>query len=182
MRNSTIKNMTETALFASLIAIGAFIKLPFGPVPFTMQTFFVLLSGYTLGASKGALSVLVYVLLGLAGLPVFAEGGGFSYLFKPTFGFVLAFIPCSALTGFLCNKSRPLNRIKLCFSGISGILIVYLIGYAYCLAVNKFVLDIPLGLNSLISKSMIITLPVDFISAVFASLLSVRLKKALRQG
>ncbi len=181
MRNSTVRNMTQTALFASLIAIGAFIKLPLGPVPVTMQTFFVLLSGYTLGASKGTLSVIIYILLGLFGLPVFAEGGGISYLLKPTFGFLIGFIPCSALTGFFSERIRPLNKKLLAFSGIIGIFIVYLTGAVYCIAVSRYVLDLPVSLGSLITNSLLITLPVDLISVVIASLLSVRVKSALGQ-
>lgn len=181
MRNSAVRNMTETALFSALIAIGAFIRIPLGPVPVTMQTFFVLLSGYTLGASKGAVSVLIYILLGLFGLPVFAEGGGISYLLKPTFGFLIGFIPCAALTGFFSEKFRPLNKKLLAFSGIIGIIIVYLTGSAYCIAVSRYVLGLSVSFGSLITNSLLITLPVDLVSVVIASILSVRLKSALRK-
>ncbi len=69
-------------------AIGAFIRIPVPLVPFTLQITFTTLAGlFLLGSKKGAISVAVYVLMGLIGIPVFTQGGGFSYVLKPSFGF-----------------------------------------------------------------------------------------------
>ena len=80
------RSMVQCALFAALVAIGAFIQIP---VPymdyFTLQFLFVLLAGMLLGSARGALSVSVYVLVGLVGFPVFAAGGGIQYIFRPSF-------------------------------------------------------------------------------------------------
>ena len=74
------KELTFTALFAALSVVGAFLKinipLPLYTMHFTLQWFFVLMAGFILGSRLGALSVMVYLLLGLSGLPVFASGGG----------------------------------------------------------------------------------------------------------
>jgi len=80
MRTKT-KNMILAALFAALTAAGALIRIPLGPAPITLQFFFTALAGILLGPYLGALSQLMYVLLGLAGLPVFTAGGGPSYIF-----------------------------------------------------------------------------------------------------
>lgn len=69
-------------LFTALIAIGAFIRIPVPVCPFTLQLLFTTLAGLLLGSRKGALSVALYVLLGLVGVPVFTEGGGPSYIFQ----------------------------------------------------------------------------------------------------
>ncbi|HOO47090.1 MAG TPA: biotin transporter BioY, partial [Deltaproteobacteria bacterium] len=74
---------------SALTAAGAFIKIPIAPVPITLQNFFVILSGIILGPKAGALSQIVYIIIGLIGLPVFSGGGGPSYIFKPTFGYIL---------------------------------------------------------------------------------------------
>lgn len=92
----SVKDLAYGGLFTALIAAGAFLKItiPVQPVPmhFTLQFFFVLLAGLLLG-SKGALfSVCTYLAVGLLGIPVFASGGGLSYLLKPTFGFLMGFI------------------------------------------------------------------------------------------
>lgn len=101
-----IRRMTLCGLFSALIAIGAFIQIP---VPFmdyfTLQFLFVLLAGMLLGPVNCGLAVAVYVAVGLAGVPIFAAGGGISYLFRPSFGYLLGFIAAAWLTGFLCRKS-----------------------------------------------------------------------------
>ena len=80
------------SLFTALTAIGAFIRVPVPLCPFTLQLLFTTLAGLILGSKKGAASVAVYVALGLAGVPVFTQGGGPGYIFQPTFGYLLGFI------------------------------------------------------------------------------------------
>ena len=69
------QNITKTALFAAIISISAYIRIPTGPVPLTFQSAAVLITGYCLGHKYGALSTILYTVVGLAGLPVFASGG-----------------------------------------------------------------------------------------------------------
>ena len=95
----TTREMTLCALFTVLTAVGAFIKVPVPVVPFTLQLLFTMMAGLLLGGRLGALSVGIYAVLGLAGLPVFAEGGGFWYILKPSFGYILGFIAGSYVTG-----------------------------------------------------------------------------------
>ena len=73
----TTREMTLCALFTVLTAVGAFIKIPIPVVPFTLQFLFTMMAGLLLGGRLGAASVGLYALLGLIGLPIFAEGGGF---------------------------------------------------------------------------------------------------------
>ena len=75
------KTQILCALFAALIAIGAFLRVPVPLVPFTLQFLFTTLAGLLLGKKAGSTAVWLYVLLGLVGLPIFAEGGGISYIF-----------------------------------------------------------------------------------------------------
>ena len=77
------RNLIIVAMFAALTAIGAFIKVPIPYVPFTLQYLFCALAGLVLGSKLGALSQIVYVAIGLSGVPVFTEGGGIGYIFKP---------------------------------------------------------------------------------------------------
>ena len=90
------------AIFATLTTLGAYIHIPLTPIPITLQTLFTYLSGTLLGGRLGALSQLVYVLMGMLGLPVYAGGkAGITHLFGPTGGFLLGFILASRIT--LCN-------------------------------------------------------------------------------
>ena len=111
----TTRDLILCALFTALSAIGAFIRIPVPLVPFTLQITFTTLAGLLLGSKKGAISVAVYVLMGLIGIPVFTQGGGFSYVLKPSFGFLVAFI-----IGAFVTKSVILEntRCKLCRYGI----------------------------------------------------------------
>ncbi len=98
--------------FALLTALGAQIVLPTIPVPFTLQTFFVLLSGALLGPRKGAAAQMSYLAMGATGLPVFAGlAGGFPYLLGPTGGYLIAFPFAAYITGALLHDTTVLRRL-----------------------------------------------------------------------
>jgi len=81
----SIREITQIGMFSALTAIGAFISVPIGPVPITLQSFFVILSGILLGSKNAMLSQVVYLILGLIGLPIFAGfTGGLQTIFKPS--------------------------------------------------------------------------------------------------
>ncbi len=108
MNISTDLRMTVlAALFAALIAVGAFIAIPIGPVPIVMQNFFVLLAGLLLGPRWGLAACGVYLLAGALGLPVFAGGtGGLGRFFGPTGGYLLAYLPAVFLTGWISQNKK----------------------------------------------------------------------------
>ena len=109
------RDLIYCALFAALTAIGAFIHFQFMHATITLQCFFTAMAGLLLGARLGALSQALYVGLGLVGLPIFAAGGGFSYVFNPTFGFLLGLIPAAWVIGRLAEKPHAAaSRACLC--------------------------------------------------------------------
>ena len=83
------KSLIYCGLFTALIAVGAFIKIPVPVVPFTLQYLFTMMAGLLLGSKLGALSVTFYMLLGLAGLPIFSEGGWFRTTFLLSYKIVI---------------------------------------------------------------------------------------------
>lgn len=100
--NKTICRVIGILLFVILTSLGAFVRipLPFTPVPITLQTLFVLLSGAFLGSNLGTLSQLSYIFLGAAGLPIFTgAGSGLFYLFGPTGGYLLGFVLAAIFIG-----------------------------------------------------------------------------------
>jgi len=98
----------RVALWAALIAVGAWLTIPLPGVPLSLQTFFVLLVGLTEGPRTGALAAGLYLLAGLLGLPVFAGGlGGPSVIFRPSAGFALAFPLMAAVAGLAARWARP---------------------------------------------------------------------------
>ncbi len=97
-----LKELLLATFFAVLTAVGGVLSIPLPLVPFTMQTFVVLMSGLMLGSKYGPLSQLLYILMGLIGLPVFAGGaGGLHLLLSPTFGFLVGFVFTSWIAGKL---------------------------------------------------------------------------------
>lgn len=119
--------MVLASLMAALMAVGAYAAVPVGPVPIVLQNFFVLLSGLLLGPSWGLASVLVYLLLGLLGLPVFAAGGGgFAHLAGPTGGYLLGYIPAVVIAGRLARSGR--SAVADAGAAAAGAVVVYLVG------------------------------------------------------
>ena len=119
--------------FALLTALGAQIVLPTIPVPFTLQTFFVLLSGALLGPRKGAAAQMSYLAMGASGLPVFAGlSGGFPYLLGPTGGYLLAFPFAAFVTGMLLHDTALLRRLPRYLAAVLamviGMLVIFVMG------------------------------------------------------
>jgi len=133
--------MILASLFAALTAIGAFIKIPIPYVPFTLQLFFVLLAGALLGSRLGALSQLVYVLVGLAGVPVFTQGGGPSYILQPTFGYLVGFIFCAYIVGLLTENKRSKDFFTYLWPMYLGVAVVYLLGVTHLYVIVHFLTD-----------------------------------------
>lgn len=101
-----LRMMVFAALMAALMAVGAFISIPVGPVPIVLQNMFVLLAGLLLGSRWGLASVAVYLLAGAVGLPVFAGGlGGIGRLAGPTGGYLLGYLPAVWIAGFISEKT-----------------------------------------------------------------------------
>ena len=133
-----IKNLKEISLIKSLflailgtvlLALSAKIKIPFWPVPMTMQTFVVLLIGVIFGWKLGLVTVSLYLFEGLIGLPVFAgtpeKGMGLSYFIGPTMGYLIGFLAAAFLSGFFkYSRNYILNFLKLMLS----VSLIYIFG------------------------------------------------------
>ncbi|MBQ3488717.1 MAG: biotin transporter BioY [Clostridia bacterium] len=128
------KDLALVGLFAALMAVCAWISIPVGPVPVTLQTFAVFLAAALLGSKRGTLAVLVYILLGVVGLPVFAR---FSTLNPVTFGYVLGFLPLGMLTA-AAEKLFPKKAFALPLGMVLGLLVCYLVGTVWFYYVMHF--------------------------------------------
>ena len=150
-----IKNLKELSLVKILflailgtiiLALSAKIKIPFWPVPMTMQTFVVLLIGIVYGWRLGLFTVSLYLLEGIAGLPVFAgtpeKGIGIIYFTGPTMGYLLGFLVAVFLTGYLnFNNNLFKTFIKLIFS-VSFIYVLGLIWLGSLIGWDKPVFEL----------------------------------------
>jgi biotin transport system substrate-specific component len=133
MTHDALFRLVLTALFTALIVVGSFLAVPFVPVPLALANFFCLLAGLLLGPVHGGAAVLLYLVLGALGLPVFAGGsGGWGHFASPTGGFLLGYLACAAVAGLAARGWRP-GRVRpgilrLGLAGALGIAALYAIG------------------------------------------------------
>ncbi len=124
-----LRSLVYAALFGALTAIGAFISIPLYPVPLTLQDMFMTLAGLLLGAYLGALSQIVYVLLGIMGLPVFAGGkAGLGVLLGPTGGYLLGFVAGACVIGGIGQAKKAPGWAWLLLAIVAGHAVMYAVG------------------------------------------------------
>lgn len=177
--NNTLK-MTYCGIFTALIAIGAFIQIPLPYMDyFTLQFLFVLLSGILLGSKLGGLAVLIYVLIGLIGIPIFASGGGIGYIFKASFGYLIGFIAGAYFTGLICEKITLTDLKKYALAVFCGLLATYIIGLSYKYFILNFYLNTPpISWKLVLLSCFPIDLPCDIALSILAIILATKLKKS----
>ena len=181
MENTTINTRSLStgdialiALFTAVMAVCSWISIP-AAVPFTMQTFGVFITVGILGGKRGTLAILVYLLLGAAGLPVFSGfTGGFGHLMGPTGGYIIGFI-FSALLMWLAEKLLGRSVRVLAVSMAAGLLVCYAFGTAWFIAVyTKSTGEV--GLMTALGWCVFPYIIPDVIKIVLALLLTRRLR------
>ena len=163
------RQITLCALFAALITIGTYIKIPTPLLPLTFQTLFVVLSGLVLGRKYGALSVCVYVIAGVIGLPVFTGSA-----LNPTFGYIVGFIPGSWLAGYIAERFKPCFKTWT-FGAVSGIAVIYAFGIPYYYLMSKYYIGNELGAKTLLMYFVLMPIPGDVAKSILAGLIVKRL-------
>jgi biotin transport system substrate-specific component len=175
--NKTWCRVFGISAFVVLTALGAFVRipLPFTPVPITLQTFFVLLSGAFLGSELGAVTQLSYILLGITGLPIFSgAGSGMVYLFGPTGGYIFGFILAAFFVGRMIKHGQ--NNLFYFFATLFiGDLIILSCGTLWL----KFIFGYPL--KRLLFIGFLPFLPGDLLKIFFAAIIYLKLRCRLKE-
>lgn len=169
------KMMILCALFAALTAVCSMISipLPFTPVPINLATLSVFLAGGLLGSRYGALSQLVYVLLGAIGLPVFSGfTGGFGIIAGPTGGYIIGYIAAAWLIGFLTEKLGR-DFYKIIISMIEGLIVCYTLGTLWFMYITSS------GLAAALMMCVVPFLIGDAIKIIAGSILVKKLHKLI---
>lgn len=129
-KKNVIAQASWISAFAALTAVGAQIQIPHEPVPYTMQTFFVLLGGAFLGSRNGSITQLLYLAAGLAGAPVFAgASGGALRIIGPSGGYLLSFPLAALLVGYLVRQGR--GMIWTLASMFLGLAVIFACGASF---------------------------------------------------
>lgn len=171
-------DMAYTAMFAVMIAVCSWISIP-ATVPFTMQTFGVFLAVGVLGGKRGTLAVLVYLLLGIVGIPVFAGfAGGISCLLGSTGGYIIGFL-FSALVMWLMERLLGKKLWVLGLSMVLGLLVCYAFGTAWFIRVYANTTG-PVGLATALGWCVLPFVVPDLVKIALALTLSRRLAAAIK--
>jgi biotin transport system substrate-specific component len=191
MRNSKLTDMILIGLFAALIAVCAQIQIP-ATVPFTLQTFAIFLAVGLLGGKRGTVSVVIYILLGMVGLPVFAGfKGGIAALLGTTGGYIIGFIfsallmwamekPVSSLLGKETGADSKKNIFRKmagpAISMILGLIVCYIFGTAWFVIVYTNTKE-PIGILTALGWCVFPFIIPDLIKIALALVLTLRLRK-----
>ena len=129
--NSTFLNILLVLFGTLLLTISAKVQVPFWPVPMTMQTFVIFLIGMTYSIRLSFATVAMYLFEGAVGLPVFASGGGITYLTGPTAGYLYGMLFASVVISYLANLGFSKTYFKATFSLFVGAIIIFAFGIIY---------------------------------------------------
>ncbi|MDO5396919.1 MAG: biotin transporter BioY [bacterium] len=189
--NKSIKStreLTKMALLAALLCVSAYITIPIGEAPLTLQTLLINLIAIILTPTEGFLTVLVYVIIGAVGIPVFSGGqGGLGKLFGPTGGYIFAFLAAAPAMAFskkyfaaACGKFIK-NKTTAEIVGytvnavIIGMVIVYAVGTVYM----KLMLG--RGWGEVLMMAVVPFIPLDIVKCAAAAVIGVPLRKSLNR-
>jgi len=167
------------SLFAALTAVGAFIRIPIPHIPLTLQTLMVMLSGLILGSRLGALSQLLYLTIGLLGLPIFAQGGGPGYFLQPSFGFLVGFIAGAYVIGRIAEKAEKLSLPRTLAALVLGQAAIYILGIAYLYFNLNFILHKPTSIFAAIKIGFLVFIPGDILKTFVAALVVTPIRQHL---
>ncbi len=171
MKYNAVRQVVFAGLFTALTAAGAFIRLPFFPVPFTLQTLFTALAGLTLTPRWAALSQITYLILGLLGVPVFANGGGLEYVLRPTFGYLLMLPPGAAMISIMQQHFDSRSFLSLFLIVVAGMFVI-LLGGGFWLYLNfKYIVFVDTSLSKAMMSGVFLFLPAMLLKALLAAAL-----------
>jgi biotin transport system substrate-specific component len=167
----SLRGMVYASMFGAITAVGAYIVIPLPLVPITLQTFFVSLAPALLGGALGALSQVIYVLIGLIGLPVFAGGkAGFGVLIGPTGGYLAGFIIGAYIIGKLIEMKQKPGFVWMVSAMVVGHVALYALGVAQLMFVAK------LSLGKAVAVGVIPTVPGGIAKILAAAFVALKLR------
>lgn len=173
--SSKVKQMAFTSLMTAIICVLAPISLtlPTSPIPISLGNMVICFAVTILGMKRGTLSVLLYILLGLAGLPVFSNfTGGIGKLLGPTGGYIIGYLFLALIFGFFVDhfKNRPATNA---LGALIGMLILYLFGTLW------LALQLDLSFTASLWAGVIPYIPADIIKTAIALIMGMQLRKRL---
>lgn len=167
------KQLVLIALFSAIICVSSLISIPIGAVPISLQSLAIMIAGLCLKPKEAASSVLVYILIGAVGIPVFAGAkSGVGVLVGPTGGYIVGFLVGAFVISKFVEKKFSLQNAALGLF-LGGLVVVYLIGVCWlCYQTN-------MPIEKAIKVGMLIFIPGDLFKMVIAYAISSRIRKQI---
>ncbi len=166
-----ISGMVHASMFGALTAAGAYLIIPLAPVPITLQSLFLNLASALLGGTWAALSQVIYIFLGILGLPVFAGGkAGLGILLGPTGGYLIGFIFGAWVAGKMIEKKENPGLPWMIFAMVAGHSLIYACGILQLMSVAQ------ISMAKALAVGMLPFLLGDFLKILAAALLASRLR------
>lgn len=182
----TTKEMVLVSFFAALSVVAAMFSKYGGEavVPFSLMPLVAMLAGALLGAKLGALSILVYVLLGLIGVPVFASApyGGIAYLLMPTAGFLFGFIGGAYVIGLVLRKLGREKLSSYLVAMLLGLVVIYVIGLPYLYIVLNYYVGAAFDISQVMQIAFYPYIGFDLVKAGIGALLGQKVYQRLAAG
>lgn len=175
--DSKIRDLVITALMAAVICVLAPISLPIGPVPVSLSTLAIYFVVYIVGTRRAFTAVLVYILLGMAGLPVFSGwSGGVQKMAGPTGGYIVGYLPMVIVMGLYIDRHRK-NRIGCILVSAAATAVLYVVGTVWFLQVMT-----DTTLAAALSMCVLPFIPGDLAKIIIAAIFSPMIRGRLQQA
>ena len=173
----SIRGMIYASMFGALTAAGAYMAIPLPLVPMTLQTLFLNLAAGLLGGPLGALSQIIYLILGFIGLPVFAGGkAGIGVLLGPTGGYLIGFVIAAYVIGRMVTLKKKPSFPWIALSMALGLIVIYLFG----LAQLSIVADLSLNKSLVAGTGGGLYLLGDVVKVIVAAIVTLKLRDRIR--
>ncbi len=175
MKNDRYKYPVYIGLITAMITISAFIRIPNPYLPFTLQLLVIFIIPAVFGARLSFYGVLIYLVLGLIGLPIFASGGGISYFLRPSFGFLIGYLFAVIPAGIVAKRID--NIYGYILSAFISLCIIYLFGSIYFYFNINFIQDKAMDLDTALKVSVLPFILPDIVKMIIAILLIPAIKR-----
>jgi len=172
LRRAALVDVGLIAAGVVVVALLAKVSFFIGPVPITGQTAGVILVGAALGARRGAAALIAYMLVGLAGLPIFAGAvAGPAYVLAPSFGFILGFIPAAFVAGWFAERAWD-RKPWLAFVGfVAASIVPFIVGVPYMALILGAVQGQAVTIDTVLAAGVIPFIVPGLIKAAFVALI-----------
>lgn len=177
----TVRDMILAALFTALTVVAAKINFLLPEIPITLQPIVVMLAGCILGSKAAFFSQVVYIAIGLMGVPVFAKPlAGPAYIVTSSFGYLIGFAAGAYVIGLIVERSRSKSLFTFITANMVGLIIFYFFGVTYLYGLMNLYLAKPMSLMKAVTLGMLSFLAKDIILGIGVSGLSFTIYKRVK--